>query len=78
MYVKQYDENGLVSNLITKQKPFYNKGESRQTRRFTQRRSNNKKGNGLVVSKIGAMSFVKYKIVKQNLKNKLIVNAIAV
>ncbi|HYD91834.1 MAG TPA: hypothetical protein VEA37_10155 [Flavobacterium sp.] len=60
MYIKQYDSNGLVANPITKEQPFINVGKSRRERRFTQRKSNNRKGDGLVV-----FGRLKYRIVKQ-------------
>lgn len=34
MYTKKYDENGLLINPITKEKPFVNIGENREQRRF--------------------------------------------
>lgn len=62
MYIKQYDSNGLVANPITKEQPFINIGKSRRERRFSQRKSNNRKGDGLVV--FGNM---KYRIIKQHM-----------
>lgn len=69
MYTKKYDENGLLTNPITKEKPFVNIGENREQRRFMQRKSNNRKGNGMVVFKS-----MRYKVVKQITGNGLIVH----
>lgn len=35
-YVKQFDENGNVSNPITKHNPYFTQGPSRQARRFVE------------------------------------------
>lgn len=59
-YVKQYDENGLVYNPITKSKPFLSKSPNRSTRRYNGgREMGNKKGISLVVTKIGRYKFLK-------------------
>lgn len=59
-YVKQYDENGLVSNPITKTKPFLNSEPNRSARRHIGgREMGNKKGISLVVTKIGRCKFLK-------------------
>ena len=71
-YVKKY-ENGIVVNPITKDNPYLT--ESRDDKRKF-RKSNNRKGPGLVVSKIGILNFVKYRIHKHHLNRKLIVNSI--
>jgi hypothetical protein len=76
MYVKQYDENGLVTNPITKERPFFNRGENRKSRRFYQRKSTNRKGPGCVVTKIGTFTFTKYRTVKQHLNGRLIIHSI--
>ncbi len=73
MYIKKYDSNGLVANPITKEEPYLNYGENRKARRFRQRKSNNRKGNGLVVA-----GTVKYRIVKQHVKGGLIVHSVLV
>lgn len=71
-YVKEH-QNGIVSNPITKDKPFL--VSARPDKRKV-RRSNNRKGNGLVVARIGTLAFAKYKIVKQRIENRLVVNSI--
>lgn len=60
MYIKKYDENGLVTNPITKENPYLTHG-NRSQRRQKQRKSNNRAGHGLVVA-----GSVKYRIVKQH------------
>jgi hypothetical protein len=74
-YVKKY-ENGILVNPITKESPYIQ--FSSQKQKALPRKSNNRKGNGLVVARIGKLTFAKYRIVKQNIKNALIVNSILV
>jgi hypothetical protein len=71
-YVKVY-EHGLLMNPITKDQP-YEQAPSQKIKR--QRKSNNRKGEGLVVTRIGLLNFIKYRIVKQHIKGGLIVNAL--
>ena len=78
MYVKKFDENGIVTNPITKNRPFLNSGDNRKTRRFNQRKSNNRKGDGQVIAQIGVTSFVRYRIVKQHVPGAVIIHSIAV
>ena len=72
-YVKMY-ENGIVQNPITKEKPYIQVAS--QKIKSAPRKSNNRKGFGLVVARIGSLTFAKYRIVKQNIKNGLVVNSI--
>jgi hypothetical protein len=74
-YVKRY-ENGICVNPITKENPYVQLASEKQIKR--QRKSTNRKGNGLVVVKIGATSFMKFRRVKQLVGNRLIVHDIAV
>lgn len=79
MYVKKYDSNGLLTNPITKEQPFLNRGDNRKSRRllkFPQRKSNNKAGSGCVVTRIGAMTFTRYQIVKQHFADRTIIHSI--
>jgi len=73
-YRKVY-ENGILKNPITKENPFIS-GSRADKRKL--RKSNNRKGNGLVVAKVGALSFAKYRVVKQQVKGGLVVNSILV
>lgn len=73
MYIKKYDNNGLVTNPITKEQPYINSGMNRKQRRITQRKSNNRKGDGLVVT-----GGLKYRIVKQHIPGGLIVHSVLV
>jgi len=60
---------------ITKDKPYVNSFANRKSRRKkTERNFNNKKGIQLIVSKIGELSFVKYKKVIQRLDDRTIVH----
>jgi len=74
-YVKKL-ENGVVVNPITKDKPYVQVAS--QKRKALPRKSNNRKGVGLVVARVGQLTFAKYRIVKQNIKNGLVVNSILV
>lgn len=74
-YRKEY-KDGVLVNPITKDKP-YIQFES-QKEKSLPRKSNNRKGNGLVVARIGSLSFAKFRIVKQYLKNRLVINSILV
>jgi len=74
-YVKKY-ECGVLSNQITKDKPYIQFASQKE--KSLPRKSNNRKGNGLVVARIGALSFAKFRIVKQHLKNRLVINYILV
>ena len=71
-YVKIY-ENGILTNPITKEKPFI--VQSRADRRKA-RRSNNRKGFGTIVVKVGPLSFMRYKIIKQITNKGLITHSI--
>lgn len=73
MYIKQYDNNGLVANPITKEQPFINVGMPRKVRRRRERKSNNRKGHGLVVH-----GTIKYRIVKHHFYGGLIVHSVLV
>lgn len=72
-YKKIY-EDGIVTNPITKDNPYLQAPS--QKIKSEPRKSNNRKGNGLVIAKIGPLSFVKYNIIKQYIKGGLIVNAL--
>jgi hypothetical protein len=72
-YRKIY-ENGILVNPITKEKPYTQIASQKDGKKI--RKSNNRKGNGLVVSKVGVVDFVKYQIIKQITKNKLIVHSV--
>ena len=74
-YVKKY-ENGILTNPITKEQPYVQVESQKDGKRL--RKSNNRKGNGLVVAKIGVLSFCKYRIVKQQSKRQQIVHSILV
>lgn len=71
MYVKKYDENGLLTNPITKEKPYITISNRRE-KRFKQRKCNNRKGTGMVVYRD-----IRYKILKQFLPSgKVIVHSL--
>lgn len=74
-YRKEY-KDGILVNPITKDKP-YIQVESQKDKSLP-RKSNNRKGNGLVVARIGRLTFAKYRIIKQNVENGLVVNSILV
>jgi hypothetical protein len=58
MYVKKYDENGICTNPITKDKPFIN--EPREPKLPKQRKHNNTQGVRCIVTRIGDTSFIKF------------------
>lgn len=72
-YRKEY-KNGILVNPITKDKPYIQVPSQKDNDKI--RKSNNRKGFGLVVARVGALSFAKYRIVKQNIKNTLVVHSI--
>jgi len=72
-YVKEY-KNGILVNPITKDKPYIQAPSQKDNDKM--RKSNNSRGYGLVVAKVGVLSFAKYRIVKQNIKNTLVVHSI--
>ena len=72
-YVKEY-KNGIVVNPITKENPYIQTASQKDNDKI--RKSNNRKGNGLVVARVGALSFAKYRIVKQQNENRLVVHSI--
>jgi len=74
-YRKDY-KNGILVNPITKDKPYIQVASQKDNDKM--RKSNNRKGNGLVVARIGRLTFAKYRVIKQNIKNGLIVNSILV
>jgi hypothetical protein len=61
---------------ITKDKPYIQLPSQKDNDKV--RKTNNRKGNGLVVAKIGVLSFAKYRMVKQQIKNKTILHSILV
>jgi len=70
-YVKQYNEQGLISNPIVGS--YKSTSPNRRQRReleYNKPFIGNKKGISLVVVKIGALSFQKYKKVVQVVKMK--------
>ena len=75
-YVRINDEFGVLTNPITKDKPYIS-GAS-QKEKSKPRKSNNSKGLGLVIAQIGKLSFAKYRIVKQQIGNRLIVHSVLV
>ena len=72
-YVKKY-ENGCLINPITKHKPYFQLASQKDGKKL--RKSNNRKGFGLVVAKVGPLSFCKYRIVKQQGRKSQITHAI--
>jgi len=64
-----------VSPAITKENPYIS-GVSENKKKV--RKSNNRKGNGLVVARVGVLTFAKYRTVKQQVKNGLIVHSVLV
>jgi len=72
-YRKEY-KDGILVNPITKDKPYIQVVSQKDNDKI--RKSNNRKGNGLVVARIGRLTFAKYRVIKQNIKNGLIVNSI--
>ncbi len=59
---KKIFENGILTNPITKDNP-YVQFSSKKTQP-KQRKKNNRKGNGTLVTRIGTFSFLKYRLVK--------------
>ena len=74
-YRKEY-KNGILGNPITKDKPYIQMDS--QKNKSLPRKSNNRKGNGLVVARIGRLTFAKYRVIKQDTENGLIVNSILI
>lgn len=72
-YVKIY-ENGILTNPIQKNKPYLSGASQKEGKKL--RKSNNRKGLGLVVVKIGALSFMKYRTVKQKGNHSMIVHSV--
>jgi len=72
-YRKNY-ENRVLTNPITKSNPYIQVASQKDNDKV--RKSNNRKGNGLVVAKVGALSFAKYQIVKQQINKTLVVHSI--
>lgn len=72
-YRKIY-ENGILTNPITKENPYTQMASQKE--KALPRKSNNRKGNGLVVARVGTLSFAKYRIVKQQNENRLVVHSI--
>lgn len=75
-YVRIHNEFGVLTNPITKDNPYIS-GSSQKVK-SSPRKSNNRRGVGLVVAQIGKLSFAKYRIVKQQIENRLIVHSVLV
>jgi len=74
-YKKVY-ENGILTNPITKDKPYIQMPSQKDNDKT--RKTNNRKGIGLVVAKIGPLSFAKYRIFKQKINNKIISHSVLI
>lgn len=72
-YVKEY-KNGVLTNPITKEEPYISGASTKQ--RSKMRGANNRKGNGLVVTRLGAYAFLKYTQVKQYFNGKVVTHSI--
>jgi len=59
---KKIFENGVLQNPITKENPYVQIASQKSN--LKTRAKNNRKGNGLMVTRIGTFSFLKYKLVK--------------
>jgi hypothetical protein len=68
-YIKNF-ENGILTNPITKENPYLQSSSNKGGRKF--RKSYNQKGIGLIVRRIGFLTFEKLYIRHQFVKNKII------
>lgn len=70
-YVKEYDSKGIITNPITKEKPYlhFHNSVSKVKKDFKPTK-NNKKGIRLIVTHIGGNIFTKYKQIRQRISNK--------
>lgn len=75
-YVKKFNEFGVLTNPITKEAP-YVQGTSQKDNQKV-RRANNRRGIGCVVARVEALSFARYRLVKQHLLGKSITHSILV
>lgn len=74
-YRKVLDEFGVLTNPITKEAPYVSGASDRGGKKF--RKSNNRKGHGLLIRRIGVLTFEKNRIVKQFMFGKSIGHLVA-